>query len=342
MMEVAAVMHCSSSLLISSSSVKSGGSFFTSTTNRHNGGGLKLKAKESCQIASVSSSNFRGGAAAEFTYCSPRSFEWQTLHLLSPPPSAPSRRRVNSVGQQTINTAQPAITDEKALLIEEEQKLLLKRKAAAIHNDLKGTSILLVGMMGSGKTTVGKRVAEALGYLFFDSDNVVEDTTGVAIKQMFKEGREEEFRNAESEVIMELSSRVRVVVSTGGGAVVRPQNWGYLRQGITVWLDVPLEALAARVVAVGCESRPLLGQVSPETAYEQALNCLENLFEEREGYYKNADASVCVAALAKMMGLESVSGVTPTMLAVQVLEEIAILIRNRKKRRERHDRLGNL
>jgi shikimate kinase len=70
---------------------------------------------------------------------------------------------------------------------------------------------------------------------------------------------------------------------------------GYLRQGITVWLDVPVEALAARVCAVGCESRPLLGQVSAESAYVQALTALENLFEERESYYKNADASVCVS-----------------------------------------------
>lgn len=320
------------SVLLDNSVSRPVGSVLTSSLGS---GGFRLR-KENCNFSSLCS--FRSGVAAEFS-SGPLSLEWHALRLRSAPPCAPSRRRINSLGQRAIITAQPAISDEKALLIEEEQKLLLKGKAAAIHKDLGCTCIFLVGMMGSGKTTVGKHVADALGYHFCDSDKFVEDSAGETVKQMFRDGREEEFRNAESEAIMQLSSRVRLVVATGGGAVVRPQNWGYLRQGITVWLDVPLEALAERVVAVGCDSRPLLGQVSPETAYHQALNCLENLFEEREDYYRNADASVCVKGLANVMNLDSVSHVTPTMLAVQVLEAIAVLIRSRKKS---HDRMGNL
>ncbi|RWV93547.1 hypothetical protein GW17_00043995 [Ensete ventricosum] len=65
-----------------------------------------------------------------------------------------------------------------------------------------------------------------------------------------------------SKVLKDLSSMHRLVVATGGGAVIRPINWKYMKQGLTVWLDVPLEALARRIAAVGTASRPLLHQES--------------------------------------------------------------------------------
>lgn len=319
-MEASAVMHCSSSSLLDCSIG------LLTTMKRRRRGALRLKENK------CSSCSFVWFRRSESSFRSPV-LEWRPLQSLSPRPAA-SRLRTNSLSQHTVNSAKCAISNEKSERLEEDHKLLLKKNAKLIGTDLRGTCIFLVGMMGSGKTTVGKYIADALGYYFFDSDKLVEDAAGgVTVQQMFREGNEDEFRNAETEVLMQLSSLGRLVVATGGGAVVRPQNWGYLRHGITVWLDVPVEALARRVVAVGCESRPLLGQVSPETAYHQAFNCLESLFVERVGYYKNADAQVSVAGLATIMGLEDVSGVTPAMIAAQVLEEISLLIRQSNKYR---------
>jgi len=110
------------------------------------------------------------------------------------------------------------------------------------------------------------------------------------------------------------------VVATGGGAVVRRENWAYLQAGITVWLDVPIEDLAKRVTAVGTESRPLLGGECG--AYDQAFSRLSRLMVDRGPHYKQANCRLSLQELAYMLKLENVSELTPTAIAVQVLEEI--------------------
>eukprot|EP01018_Ginkgo_biloba_P015389 Gb_29792 [translate_table: standard] len=164
------------------------------------------------------------------------------------------------------------------------ERFLMQNKADEVVPHLKGKSIFLVGMMGSGKTTVGKILSEALGYYFFDSDKLVEQAAGGAsVAQIFKDRNEKGFRDSESEVLKQLSSMYRLVVATGGGAVVRPENWKYMGHGITVWLDVPLEALAMRVVAVGTESRPLLGETAT-TGYSQSwsIRVVEGKWRSKE------------------------------------------------------------
>ncbi|OAE22865.1 hypothetical protein AXG93_4139s1080 [Marchantia polymorpha subsp. ruderalis] len=225
-----------------------------------------------------------------------------------------------------VDEATGTSTDEKQYSLElQEDEELLKKKAALVVQQLAGSCIFLVGMMGSGKTTVGKHVSEALGYYFFDSDKLVEESRGKTVAEMFRYGREEEFRNAESEVLEQLSSMVRLVVATGGGAVVRPENWSYLRHGITVWLDVPVDSLAERVVAVGCHSRPLLGVQAHDSAYKQALERLTHILQERADFYASADAVVSVEELARKRG-QDINSITPTMIAVQVLEEISKML----------------
>ncbi|XP_039820866.1 shikimate kinase 2, chloroplastic-like [Panicum virgatum] len=104
--------------------------------------------------------------------------------------------------------------------------------------------------MGSGKSTVGKILAEVLGYSFFDSDNLVEQAVGMSsVAQIFKIHSEAFFRENESNVLRDLSSMRRLVVATGGGAVIRPINWNYMKKGLSVWLDVPLDALAKQIAA---------------------------------------------------------------------------------------------
>ncbi|KAH9295371.1 hypothetical protein KI387_038959, partial [Taxus chinensis] len=203
-----------------------------------------------------------------------------------------------------------------------EEALILKKRADEISLGMDGKSIFLVGMMGSGKSTVGKILSEALGYYFFDSDHLIEQAAGgTPVAQIFKEKDEEFFRDAESKVLSELSTMHRLVVATGGGAVVRPENWSYLNHGVTVWLDVPLEALAKRVVAVGTESRPLLGQASVDP-YTQAFARLTELIEKRGKAYGNSNAKVSLQKIAAELGFSDVSDLTPTTIAIEVLKEI--------------------
>eukprot|EP00249_Psilotum_nudum_P016581 c25893_g1_i2 orf=746-1102(-) len=105
----------------------------------------------------------------------------------------------------------------------------------------------------------------------------------------------------------------------------------YLRHGVTIWLDVPLEALAKRVVAVGVESRPLLGATGSDSPYNQALESLTEIFKVRGPAYSTADATVSLQKVATSMDFEDLSFVTPTIIAIQVLEEINKLILQKKQ-----------
>lgn len=199
---------------------------------------------------------------------------------------------------------------------------ILKNKSQEIGPYLSGRCIYLVGMMGSGKTTVGKVLSQVLGYSFFDSDTLVEqDVEGTSVAEIFKLYGEGFFRDKETEVLRKLSLMHRLVVSTGGGAVVRPINWKYMQKGISVWLDVPLEDLARRIAAVGTGSRPLLHHDSGD-AYTKTLTRLYTLMEERSDAYANANARVSLEDIAAKLGHRDVSNLTPTAIAIEALEQI--------------------
>lgn len=106
-------------------------------------------------------------------------------------------------------------------------------------------NIILIGMPGSGKSTVGQVVAERLGRPFFDSDQEIVKKIGKSIPDIFRTLGEEEFRKAENAVLNELTSRTGIVLATGGGCVTRKENFPLLRQnGFCVYLDTPLEQLS--------------------------------------------------------------------------------------------------
>ncbi|KAI3996272.1 hypothetical protein MKX01_026740 [Papaver californicum] len=219
------------------------------------------------------------------------------------------------------NYQAPALESEKSRGFVDEPSIL-KKKSQDVVPYMNGRCIYLVGMMGSGKTTVGKILSEVLGYSFFDSDKLIEQAAGgTSVAQIFKQYSESFFRDNESEVLKELSLMRRLVVATGGGAVIRPINWKYMKQGITVWLDVPLEALARRIAAVGTDSRPLLHQESGDP-YTKALQRLSTLSKERGEAYANADARVSLEHIAEKLGYEDVDNLTPLSIAVEVLEQI--------------------
>ncbi|XP_052190226.1 shikimate kinase 3, chloroplastic-like isoform X2 [Diospyros lotus] len=206
---------------------------------------------------------------------------------------------------------------------------LLKSKGEEVAPYLNERCIFLVGMMGSGKTTVGKVLSEALAYSFVDSDKYVEEALGGSpVTQIFKQFGESYFRDYESEALRNLSLMPRQVVATGGGAVVRDINWKYMKKGLTVYLQVPLDALARRIAAVGMNSRPLLDFGSGD-AYTKIFMSLFTLSKKRRQAYSNADVTVSLQHIAAQEGLEDLSDITPSAIALEVLVQIqGFLLRN--------------
>jgi len=139
-------------------------------------------------------------------------------------------------------------------------------------------SIVLTGMPASGKTTVGKMLAKALGRTFIDTDELIVKVAGKPIVDIFHEDGEEKFRDIEAAVIREIAGTNRAVIATGGGAVLRPENVTALKEnGKIFFIDRPLEAL------IPTASRPL--------ASDRAA--IERRYRERyEIYLSTADVRV--------------------------------------------------
>jgi shikimate kinase len=118
-------------------------------------------------------------------------------------------------------------------------------------------TVALVGMMGAGKTAVGKAVAAQLGVDFLDSDAEIEKAANMTIPEIFERDGEPFFREKESQVINRLLDSAPCVLSTGGGAFLAPRNREAMSaKGVSVWLDAEIDVLWARVK--NKDTRPLL------------------------------------------------------------------------------------
>lgn len=138
-------------------------------------------------------------------------------------------------------------------------------------------NIFLVGPMGAGKSTIGRLLAQELGFEFVDSDQYVEDTTGVSIPYIFEVEGEDGFRDREAKAIALLTTQPQVVLATGGGAILREENRMQLMQnGIVIYLNVSPEAQFERVRFDS--QRPLLQNDDPK-------GVLEKLYEFRHPLY---------------------------------------------------------
>ena len=156
----------------------------------------------------------------------------------------------------------------------------------SLKQRLGGRSLYLVGMMGSGKTSTGRPLAEGLGYGFVDADAVIEQAAGCTIPEIFEQDGESGFRAIETQVLNAISQRHSLVVATGGGVVTQSANWGLLHSGIVIWLDVDREQLLKRLRA-DTTARPLLQRPNPEAALDALLN-------ERRPLYAEADLTVVI------------------------------------------------
>ena len=177
----------------------------------------------------------------------------------------------------------------------------------ALAQRLQGLNLYLVGMMGAGKSSVGRPLAEALGYRFIDADAVVEQAAGQSIAEIFAHEGEAGFRALETGVLDQLASWHSLVVATGGGVVGRPENWGHLRQGVVIWLDAPEELLLQRLRA-DPTPRPLLADADPAAR-------LAALLATRRPLYAQADLTV------------PQGGESPAEVAARVLEGLPRILR---------------
>ena len=140
-------------------------------------------------------------------------------------------------------------------------------------------NLFLVGLMGAGKTTVGKLLAEEMGWDFLDCDAVLEQRTGRCVSALFDAEGEESFRRREKHLLAELAAGERKILATGGGAVLDPENRELMRQqGRTAYLHAPVPVLARRVGSG--DGRPLLRGAAPEEVLARLAAERDNLYRE--------------------------------------------------------------
>ncbi len=144
-----------------------------------------------------------------------------------------------------------------------------------------GRPLVLIGLMGAGKTTVGRRLAHQLGLPFLDADAEIEAAAGYSIEEIFARHGEVAFRDGERRVIARLLSGAPMVLATGGGAYIDPDTRALIKQmGLSIWLRAELDVLMRRV---GKRSnRPLLKQGDPRAI-------MTDLMTKRYPIYGQAD-----------------------------------------------------
>ena len=174
-----------------------------------------------------------------------------------------------------------------------------------MNNLLQGVNVYLIGMMGSGKSTIGKILAQKLNYRFFDTDVLIEGVAGKPIPSIFANEGEDYFRDLETQVLKEVSAyRSSAIVATGGGIIQKEINRDYLSKDFIVWLNVDVEILRKRIS--GDENRPLAETV-------------ESLFIERYPLYSK---------LANLP-IKCVEEQTPEQVANRIIEQIPGMIINK-------------
>jgi shikimate kinase len=159
-----------------------------------------------------------------------------------------------------------------------------QERLVQIREALGRRSIVLIGLMGAGKTAVGRRLANRLELPFVDADTEIEVAAGASIREIFAEHGEAYFRQGERKVIARLLEGGQQVLATGGGAYMNPDTRANIKaRGLSVWLKAEIKVLLKRVGRR--DNRPLLAAGDPEKV-------MKKLMEERYPIYAEADVTV--------------------------------------------------
>ena len=157
-------------------------------------------------------------------------------------------------------------------------------QSADAPNAIAPTTIALVGMMGVGKTTIGRRLAPRLGLPFFDADAEIEQAAGMTVSDLFRMHGEKSFREGEARVIARLLEGPPMVLATGGGALTTPATRDLIKtHALSIWIKADMDTIMRRATRRG--TRPLLQTGNPRET-------IERLMKEREAYYAAADIHV--------------------------------------------------
>lgn len=181
-------------------------------------------------------------------------------------------------------------------------------RAGEVLARLDGRSVVFVGLMGAGKTAIGRKVASMLGLPFIDSDHEIETASRMSIPELFERYGEAEFRALEQRVIQRILEGGAQVLSTGGGAYMNSQTRRTISErAVAVWLRAELDVLMERVAKK--QNRPLLKNADPRAV-------MQRLMDERYPVYAEADVTVLtrdekkdviatevIDALARRLGL---------------------------------------
>lgn len=165
-------------------------------------------------------------------------------------------------------------------------------------------NIVLIGFMGTGKTAVGTRLAQRMGREFVDTDKEIEQVTGMTIRDIFYKSGETRFRSEEALVVKRLAHRKGLVIATGGGAVINPENLELLKiNGILVCLEADPEDILRRV-SKKRNTRPLIRK-------NVSVDDIRRMLEERKEYYQQADIRV------------ETSGLEPDEIVKRILQKLS-------------------
>lgn len=179
----------------------------------------------------------------------------------------------------------------------------------------RGRTVVLVGMMGAGKTTIGRRLALRLALPFFDADHEIERAAGMTVSELFRRHGEESFRRGEAQVMARLLAGPPHVLATGGGAVLDPQTRRLIgKHAISVWLKADLETIARR--ATRRKTRPLLENGDPRAT-------LGRLLEERAPFYAEADVAVESRPGPHVLTVDAIIEAIGPLLAGQAAKQTA-------------------
>ncbi|RJQ30636.1 MAG: shikimate kinase [Peptococcaceae bacterium] len=160
-------------------------------------------------------------------------------------------------------------------------------------------NIVLIGFMGTGKTTIGRRLAERLGRPFIDTDAAIEEVTGKTITQLFARDGAARFRSEEALLAKKLAGREGLVVATGGGMVLNPENVRLLKEnGVLIALTAGPEVIHQRVRNI--KNRPLLGKGDQREA-------LTRLLKERAGVYDIAALTIDTGCCSQEQAVDEIT-----------------------------------